>query len=132
MKVIIEFDSGGTCHLMRDGKQIGETLFMEHRTQITITDANVDEEFQRKGYGRIMLKAIMRYAQEKMKPIYLYSLEDAVPFYEALGFCRIKKWTGTCEIFIKNLNPEKPKEKQIDDTDMIWIPKGKKKATVYI
>jgi predicted GNAT family acetyltransferase len=133
MKLMVRFDSkDGTCRLTRDGKQIGETLFMEDRTQITITDVNVDEKFQMRGYGRIMLKVVMRYAQEKKKPIYLYSLEDVVPFYEKLGFCRIKKWTGACEIFIKNLNPEKPEEKQIDDADMIWIPKGKKKATVYI
>ena len=133
MKVIVKFDSeNGTCHLTYNGKQIGEALFMEHRTQITITDLNVDEKFQMKGYGRIMLKVIMRYAQEKKKPIYLYSLEDIVPFYEALGFCRIKKWTGTCEIFIKNLNPENPKEQQIDDTDMVWVPKNKKRATLYL
>ena len=133
MKLIVRFDSDdGTCRLIRNGKQIGETLFMETRTQITITDANVDEKFQMKGYGRIMLKTIMRYAQERKKPIYLFALDDAVTFYESLGFCRIKKWTGTCEIFIKNLNPEKSKEQQIDDTDMIWIPKNKKRATLYL
>jgi len=133
MKVIVKFDSeDGTCQLMYNRKQIGETLFMEHRTQITVTDVNVDDKFQRKGYGRIMMKAVMRYAQEKKKPIYLFALEDSVPFYEAMGFCRVKSWKGECKIFIKNLNPKKSRNKQIDDTDMIWVPKRKRNATLYL
>ena len=69
---------------------------------------------------------LMGVAQSKKIPIYLYSLLEAVQFYEKLGFTRLRRyrkgWYKGKRVVIDNLNIRKTFIQQTNRTDMIWIP----------
>lgn len=128
VKVVLS-EADGDVVVYRNKDNIGHVEFIVQRSQITATDVQIDETYQMKGYGRLMLASLQRFAKEKNLPIYLFSVDSAVKFYESCGFQRIKKYKGECELFLKNVTNM---DKQVSATDMIWIPKGKKRVTVYV
>lgn len=77
------------------------------RACIHCTDVNVTEEFQKNGYGRLMMKTICAYAKELNLPVTLFSVDDAVSFYKKCGFVR---------------NP-----KETSAQDLIWYPRKQSK-----
>jgi GNAT superfamily N-acetyltransferase len=128
VKVVLS-EADGNVLVYRNKDEIGHIEFIVQRSQITATDVQTDEEHQTKGYGRLMMASLQRFAREKNLPIYLFSVESAVKFYKSCGFQHIRKYRGECELHLKNVTNM---EKQVSANDMVWIPKGKKKATVYV
>lgn len=130
INVVIKFnDKDGLVNISRNGKIIGHIEFIVQRSQIMVTDVTVSEKYQRKGYGKLLMTTLQRYAQEKMLPIYLFSIESAIKFYKSCDFFQIRKYKGDCKLHLKNVVNY---DEQVSDTDMMWIPKGKKSATVYL
>lgn len=108
------------------GRRIGSASFTVHETQIDVVDLDVSKRYRRRGFGRLMMMAIMALAQEVRKPIFLFATEGSVEFYERLGLRRIwnhEKWNDV-KIKFMNLHPKKKFCEQCSDIDFVWIPSG--------
>jgi GNAT superfamily N-acetyltransferase len=64
---------------------------------IEVTDLRVEEEYRKKGLGRLIMNIIMALANYYDLPIELTSVDDAIPFYKKIGL-KLKK--GTKDVFI--------------------------------
>jgi len=112
--------------------RIGNIVFMVYDEQITATDVDVIENYQKLGFGKLMIEVLQRYAQEHMLSVYLYSLRDAIEFYKKCGFQRVSRFRRRgCKLILTNV--EKGKDgKQVSYGDMVWVPKGLKCARVAV
>jgi len=125
----------GYIKVLADGEVITSCEFCIEDTQIRATDLNTEDEYQRKGYGRTCLDALKILATQLKMPIILYSLVDAIPFYESLGFEHLNDKKVQAKVKFGNIKTKKDmKEKGPTDGDMIWVPKSlnKKKPVIYM
>jgi hypothetical protein len=106
----------GEIKITKNRKQIGFTGFTISDIQIYIDYHNVEAEFQRKGYGSMMIDVIKGLAIFSKKPIILYSLENSVKYYKKMGFYSCLDETIKNKIMFEGENPNP------DDRDMVWIP----------
>lgn len=115
---------------------VAQITFIINNSQFTITDATVVRDYQKFGYGSMLLYTMMGIAKSKKKPIVLFSLVDAIPFYLKCGFMPISKFDNKtyCGISLKvaNLNPEKSFSSQIDKCDLIWVPPNVDNVSIYL
>lgn len=124
----------GFIKVLADDKIITSCDFCIDGTQIRVTDLSTEGEYQRKGYGRACLDVLKILATQLKMPIILYSLTDAIPFYESVGFEHLDNKKVQSKIKFGNIKNEKDmKDKGPTDGDMIWIPKSlNKKPIIYI
>jgi len=88
-------------------KMIGYVQFQIYPDRIDAVDVTIEPHFQKKGYGRFLMKILQAYAQELQLPIELSSLDNALPFYKKCGFTK--------------------KPRQSNNLELIWRPKRKRK-----
>lgn len=62
---------------------------------IMVTDCTMENDFKNEGYGTLLMKILFAYASGIGLSIKLYSLRDAVPFYQKLGFKKIPNEDST-------------------------------------
>lgn len=116
------------------GRKIGSASFTVHETQIDVVDMDISKRYRKRGFGRLIMMAIMALAQEVRKPIFLFATEESVKFYERLGLRRIwnhKKWNDV-KVEFMNLNPEKKFCEQCSNIDFVWIPSGVTHIQLYM
>ena len=116
----------GKLELKRKDVVICYSYFTLDKYQLTVTDINTTRRYRRRGYGSILMHVLMGVAKSKKVPIYLYSLSDAIKFYEKLGFVRLRRyrngWYRGKRVVIDNLNVRKTFGEQTNKTDVVWIP----------
>ena len=121
--------------------KVAHMAFLIDETQVLVADLTVINEKQLQGYGCLMMNAIKGVAQFFKKPIYLIAYPEKILFYEKMGFFSMSaltqdslgEWTYKGQIVhIQNLNPEKPREKQVTMVDMLWIPSTLEEVDVYL
>ena len=74
------------------GRAIAEVGYKgAHVTYPVITWLGIDKQYQRKGYGRKLARAVEREIRQGIpdRPIGLVAAESAVPFWEKLGYERV-------------------------------------------
>lgn len=90
MKVSVILDVGkGTCKIFRNDEEIATTDFYFDNTQIRISTVNTIPKYQRRGYGRLIFSSLFLLAQQQRMPIYLWALDNAIPFYEKIGMLHL-------------------------------------------
>lgn len=68
-------------------KAVARVDFMEKERKIQVRFVAVEADFQGKGYGKKLMKAVEQFASENNIPdIILEARENAVPFYLSLGY----------------------------------------------
>jgi hypothetical protein len=75
---------------------IGSQEFVFMKKYLWIESLVVSNRFRRKGYGKEMIKRLMKLASISGKSILLYSLFDSLPFYFSCGF-QLSKSFPFCE-----------------------------------
>ncbi len=108
-------DYWGEIHIMQGDVEAGKVGFTISNEKIYVDDFNVEAEFQKTGYGSIMMDVIKGLARFLRKPVHLYSSSDSPPFYRKMGFVSILDPEMRKRIcIIKGSNPK--------ENDFIWIP----------
>jgi hypothetical protein len=116
-----------------DNEKATTILFVFDGTQIRVTDVTTEDLFQRKGFGRLAFDALKMVATQRRLPIYLWSLEDAIPFYVSIGFLHLDNPKVQERVEFGNLGSKIQIEHEIDETHLIWIPKRlKDKPLIYV
>lgn len=77
----------------KDGEIIGTTALMYHGDDLELTKMSVDERFQGKGIGKMLMEATLKRARE-MKPVKIFLLTSsclkvANSLYEKSGFVNV-------------------------------------------
>lgn len=115
-----------TAKLKRGEKKISSVDFIYEKTFISITDLLTGRRYRRKGYATLLMYFMMGLSKSKRRPLYLYSLNETVKFYEKLGFVRLRRYKNGRykgkRVIIDNLNPHKTFNEQTNRQDLIWIP----------
>ena len=71
---------------------VGRLHFINKKIDTQIRFMAVDEKFQKKGYGTILLKKLERLSIENnAKRVFLHARENAVNFYKKNGYKIVKK-----------------------------------------
>jgi hypothetical protein len=117
--------------------KVGSMEFLIDETQINVVDLTIVNEKQHQGYGRILLNVIKGVASFYKIPIYLIANPDKVKYYKKNEFFSLSELSKDFtyqgkKINIKNLNLERPIEKELTADDMLWIPITLTEVDVYI
>ena len=84
-------DSWSEIRLFKNGEKVGDTGFTISNYQIAVDTIDIEEKFQRQGYGRLLVSLLKGLSRLLNKPIVLYSLRDSYQFYVAMGFTKLRK-----------------------------------------
>lgn len=106
-----------------DGIKVAKTTFVFDGPILRVTDVGTEDGYEMNGYGRMMFDVLKNVARQHKMPIYVWSLDDAIPFYEKLGFLHLNNPEVQKKIIFGNLTNEDI-NKKIDDDDLIWIPQS--------
>lgn len=119
-----------------DGKEAAKALFTIDGTQIMVTNVDTEEKYRKCGYGRLLLDGLKCVAQQKKKPLILWSSDYAlgIKFYEKLGFLHLNDEQIQKRVFFGNLKTKEDIASKVDEDDFIWIPQslGKRKPIIYL
>lgn len=108
-------DYWGEVEIMQDNVRIGKVGFTISNEKIYVDDFNVDDKFQRTGYGSIMMDVIKGLSRFTKKPIHLYSVGYSLTFYTKMGFVSALDPQMRERLCIK-------KGSSVKENDLIWIP----------
>lgn len=112
---------------------ISVCYFMFDGPMIRVTDIETSDGFKRSGYGHLMMNILKMISIQHKMPIYLWALDEAIPFYESIGFKHLDDPEVQKNVFFANITDERHLHKNIDHDDFIYIPKSLKgRATIYI
>jgi GNAT superfamily N-acetyltransferase len=115
-----------------DEVEVSKAEFKFDNTQIMVTDVSTEEKYQKCGYGRLLFDGLKLIAEQKKKPLILWALDTAIPFYEAIGLLHLDNPATQKRVIFGNIKKSKLSEK-IDDDDFVWIPKSlKRKPIIYL
>lgn len=64
---------------------------------VEVTSLAVKEEYQKRGYGRLIMDIMFSLSVFYNKPVELTSVDDAIPFYKRIGM-KLKR--GTVDVFV--------------------------------
>lgn len=138
VKVTIKIDMNSEeMRLFEGRKKVGILNYVMDigKDKIILTTLEINEGFQSKGYGTLLMHALMGVAEALHTPIYAISDVSTIAFYERLGFICLRKFkNGKCEgkeVIIMNLRGRGFLDK-VEKTDLIWIPSKLEKAEIYI
>ena len=106
-----------------DGKRVAKTYFVFDGPMIRVTDVITEDDYQMNGYGRMMFDVLKAVARHHKMPIYLWALDDAIPFYEKIGMLHLNDPEVQKKVIFANVKDEKIKE-EVDEDDFVWLPKG--------
>ena len=117
----------------KDVKIANVTFWIDELT-ITVEDLNTESSYRRCGYSRLLMNVVFGFAEFFDKPVLLYSVTDALPFYEKIGFISMTKPEMKKRIITMNKNP-KLMVYEWGNQDLIWLPKKfrdkRRKIRVY-
>ena len=65
---------------------IGSALFYIDENKIVVSDFGIDGDYQKQGYGRILMRVVQAFGELKKLPIVLFSEQTAIEFYKKCGF----------------------------------------------
>ena len=103
--------------LLEGRKKAGFLDFMVENDKIMLTSMGVREGFQRKGYGTLLVRALMGIADYFYKPIFVISNIDTINFYKRLGFVCLDEYAKGefrgQKVIIKNL----PKNTSLEEVE---------------
>ena len=140
-KVTIKIDMDSEeLWLLEGRKKVGNLTFMLDfgEDKILSTTLAIKEGFRRKGYGTLLMRALMGIADFLQKPIFVISEVDTIDFYKRLGFVCLRKFKNGSykgkEVMIGNLREKRPSNflKAVEETDLIYIPSKVEKVEIYI
>jgi N-acetylglutamate synthase-like GNAT family acetyltransferase len=118
--------------VLRDGEEVASADFCFNKTQIRVTDVATVDKYQNCGYGKLLFCALKNLAQQKKLPLLLWSLESAIPFYEAIGMEHLDDPKVQKKIKFGNVSKKELKEK-VNNDDFVWIPKRlRRRPTIYL
>lgn len=105
------------------------------KDKILLTTLEIREGFRGKGYGMLLMHALMGVANALHTPIYAISNVNTIAFYERLGFTCLRKFLNGKykgrKVTIMNLRTCDFLDK-VEKTDLIWIPSELEKVEIYI
>jgi hypothetical protein len=110
-------DYWGEVEIMQDNVKVGKVGFTISNEKIYVDDFNVDDKFQRTGYGSIMMDVIKGLSRFTKKPIHLYSIGYSLTFYAKMGFVSVLDPQMRERLCIK-------KGSSVKENDLIWIPEN--------
>lgn len=84
--ILKDIEKGNVCILREDDRIIGTGSFVENH----ITRVYVLPEYQKNGYGTIIMKSIEAEIMKKYEKAYLEASLPAVGLYEKLGYTTVK------------------------------------------
>jgi hypothetical protein len=133
VRVSVILDVGnGTCKVFRNGEEIATADFCFDNTQIRISTVDTIPKYQRRGYGRLMFSSLFLLAEQQKMPLYLWALDNAIPFYEKIGMLHLNNPEVQKRVIFGNIAKEDLPEK-VDDDDFVWIPPNiKKKPKIFL
>ena len=67
------------------GEEIGSVDFCVDNISLTVTNLNVNEEFRRRGLGKLLMNVIFALGVFYNRKVELVSVDDAIPFYKVIG-----------------------------------------------
>lgn len=115
-----------------DGIEVAKAEFTVDGNQIMVTDVSTEEKYQKCGYGRLLFDGLKLISEQTKKPLILWSLDSAIPFYESIGLLHLDNPNVQKMVIFGNVKKSELTEK-VDDDDFIWIPKSlKRKPTIYL
>ena len=94
----LEYDKEDQSHhylLLLAGKPIATARWRETEKGIKLERFAVLPEFRNRGFGELILEAVLNDVKPSGKTVYLHSQSRAVPFYERNGF------VGEGEMFVE-------------------------------
>lgn len=105
------------------------------KDKIILTTFEIKEEFQGRGYGTLLMHALMGVAEALHTPIYTISEVSTIDFYKRLGFVCLRKfkegkYEGK-EVTVMNLKTHDFIH-EVEETDLIWIPSKLKRVKIFI
>jgi len=109
-------DWWGTIDIMKDKKVVGSAGFTITDLQIYVDSLNIDSEFQKLGYGSIVMDFLKGLSRFIKKPILLFSAGDSVGYYEKMEFrsCIDERYANKLQFEGEDPDPA--------ERDLIWIP----------
>ena len=133
VKVSVILDIGkGTCKVFRNDEEIATTDFCFDNTQIRISTVDTIPKYQRRGYGRLMFSSLFLLAEQQKMPLYLWALDDAIPFYEKIGMLHLDNPEVQKRVIFGNIAKKDLSEK-VDNDDFVWIPPNiRKKPKIFL
>jgi GNAT superfamily N-acetyltransferase len=131
VKVVLDIE-GGTCKVFKGEEEVATADFCFDDTQIRVSSVDTIEKYQRKGYGRLLFAALFLLSAHKKKPLLLWALDDAIPFYEKIGMLHLDNPDVQKRIKFGNVKRKDLPDK-VDNDDFVWIPQHlKSKPTIYL
>lgn len=120
--------------VMVDGVEAAKAQFTLDCTQIMVTDVGTENAYQKCGYGRLLFDALKVISNQKKMPLILWSLDDAIPFYEKIGLLHLNDLEVQKRVIFGNLKTTEDIASKIDEDDFIWIPQSlnKRKPIIYM
>ena len=106
-----------------DGVKVAKATFMFDGPMLRITDVRTDDIYQLQGYGRLMFSMLKTVARQHKMPIYVWALDDAIPFYEKIGLLHLNNPDVQKKIIFANIK-DKDIPNEVDEDDFVWLPKG--------
>lgn len=135
-EITIDARKNGSAILKRGDTKIASIYVIYDKVQIEACDLSTEARYRRKGYGTMLMYALMGVAKAKRKPIILWSINEAVGYYQKLGFIRLRRyqngWYKGKRVIIDNLNPHKTFTEQVKHNQFIWIPPNMHIVHIYI
>jgi hypothetical protein len=107
-----------------DGEKVAKTYFMFDGPMIRVTDVSTEDGYKLNGYGRMMFDVLKAVARHHKMPIILWSLDDAIPFYEKIGMLHLNDPKVQERVIFANIKDDEHRNREIDNDDFIWLPKG--------
>lgn len=120
--------------VMVDGFEAAKAEFTLDDTQIMVTNVDTENAYQKSGYGRLLFDALKCISQQKKMPLILWSLDDAIPFYEKIGLLHLDNPEVQKRVIFGNIKTQKGISKKVDNDDFVYIPQSlnKRKPIIYL
>lgn len=138
VEVTVKIDTNSEeIRLFEGRKKVGTLNYVMDvgKDKIMLTTLEIKEGFQGKGYGMLLMHALMGIADALHTPIYAISDVNTITFYEKLGFICLRRFDGGKyggkEVTITNVRACDFLDK-VERTDLIWIPSKLEKVEICI
>ena len=124
----------GVVKIFVDGRdtEVASADFVFDETQIRVTNVATSDAYKKSGYGRLLFDALKCLSQQYKKPLILWALDDAIPFYEKIGMLHLDNPSVQNRLIFGNVTAKTLSDK-VDEDDFVWIPKGlKTRPTIFL